>query len=502
MLKKLKFTSPDTYVLIFFIVIIFSALTYFVPAGKFEAHSISYTAADGTTATKTVVIPESFKLETNAQGKPLIQPTPVFNGQGGSTGIVNYVFEGLTSGDKWGSAIGIVIFILVIGGSLGIIIKTGAIESGILTVISKLKGREFIIIPIIFIIFSLGGGLFGWSEECIAFSAIIIPLAIAIGYDSITAIMMSFGASQIGYATSPLNPFQAMIGQGIAGVPVLSGANFRWVMFVVFVLLGMVYTIIYARGIKKSPQKSLAYASDEYFRKDLKDTNSHSAKITRPQLLIILAILSCFAWIIWGIVAAGYMIPQIASIFFTMGLISGIIAVIFKVNGMTINGIADSFRGGAKDLAGAAMVVGMAKGILLVLGGSDPTAPTVLNTLLHYSAAALGHLPAVVSAWCMYIFQLIMRFLVVSTSGQAAFTMPLMAPLAVFIGLTKQIAVLCYQLSNFGGSFFPTDASLLGVLAVAKLDWFKWAKSQIKLQILLSIGAFIFIFIAVQQGFN
>jgi uncharacterized ion transporter superfamily protein YfcC len=502
MFKKIKFSSPDTYVLIFFIVVIFAAITYFIPTGKFEAHNITYTAADGTTTTKQVIIPDSFKLATNAQGKPLIQPTPIFNAQGGSTGLTNYVFEGTTSGDKWGSAVGIVVFILVIGGALGIVLKTGAIEAGILSVISKVKGREIVIIPITFIIFSLGGALFGWSEECIAFSAVIIPLVIAIGYDSITAILISFGASQVGYATSPLNPFCSMIAQGIAGVPVLSGANFRWLMFIIFTAFGIIYAIIYAQSIKKNPHKSLAFASDDYFRQDLKEVKQDKAKVSRPQMLILIAILACFTWIVWGVLASGYLIPQIATIFFIMGLSAGIIAAIFKVNGMTINGIAEAFRNGVKDLAGAAMVVGMAKGILLVLGGSDPTIPTVLNTLLHYSANGLSHLPTIVSAWGMYIFQLLMRFLIVSTSGQAAFTMPLMAPLALFIGLSKQIAVLCYQLSNFGGIVFPTDAGLLGVLAVAKLDWTKWAKSQIKFQLLLSLGAFIFILIAVKHGFN
>jgi uncharacterized ion transporter superfamily protein YfcC len=502
MLKKFKFSSPDTYVLIFFIVLFFAALTYFVPVGKFDAHNITYTTAQGATATKQVIIPDSFRLEANAQGKPLIHPAPVFDSKGSSNGVFNYLFEGLTSGDKWGSAIGVVIFILVIGGSLGIIIKTGAIEAGILSLISKVKGREIAIIPIIFLIFSLGGALFGWSEECIAFSAIIIPLVIAIGYDSITAILISYAASQIGYATSPLNPFCAMIAQGVAGVPVLSGSSFRWLMWAVFTAFGIIYALIYAQTIKKTPRKSLAYNSDDFFRKDLKEVKEHETKITRPQILIIAAILACFAWIVWGIMTSGYLIPQIATIFFIMGLIAGIIATIFKINGVTINGIADSFRNGVKDLAGAAVVVGMAKGILLVLGGSDPTTPTVLNTLLHYSASSLSHLPTAISAWCMYIFQLLMRFLVISTSGQAALTMPLMAPLAVFVGLSKQIAVLAYQLSNFGGIVFPTDASLLGVLAVAKLDWTKWVKSQIKFQLLLTIGVFFFILIAVKQGFS
>jgi uncharacterized ion transporter superfamily protein YfcC len=184
-----------------------------------------------------------------------------------------------------------------------------------------------------------------------------------------------------------------------------------------------------------------------------------------------------------------------------MGLLAGIFAVIFKVNDMGINDIATSFQSGAADLAGTAVVVGMAKGILLVLGGADASQYSTLNTVLHSIGSALTGVPAVVGAWAMYIFQSLFNLVVTSNSGQAALTMPIMAPLADLLGISRQIAVLAYQLgSGFMDAFTPVSASLIGVLGVARIDWIKWAKFQIKMQGFLFILGSIFIVIAVMIG--
>lgn len=496
-----KLKVLNAHVLLFFVVMFFALLTYVIPVGKFQTEQKSYITPQGATVTKEVVVPHSFSFLEDVSHKRVIKGTPIFNSVGGSAGITNFMFEGLTSGDKSGSAIGVIMFILVIGGSLGIIIRTGAIESGILRVIDKVRGKEIAIIPILFILFSLGGALFGMSEECIAFSAVIVPLVIALGYDGITAVLISYGASQIGYATSPLNPFCTMIAQGIAGVPILSGSHYRWLMWVFFTILGVIFSLLYAKKIKKTPKKSLSYDSDTYFREDFKTSERKHVEFNTGRLLIVVAIFACLAWIVWGVLFAGYFIPQLATIFFILGLFAGVVGVIFKLNNMTISDIAENFVSGSKDLLGAALMIGMAKGIILVLGGDSPTQNTVLNTLLNYSSEFLKTLPPSISAWFMYVFQLLMRFLVVSTSGQAALTMPLLAPLASLIGLTKQMAVLTYQLSNFGGIVFPTDASLIGVLAIARINWVSWAKSQIWLQLLLIAFASIFILVAVYSHY-
>jgi uncharacterized ion transporter superfamily protein YfcC len=186
-----------------------------------------------------------------------------------------------------------------------------------------------------------------------------------------------------------------------------------------------------------------------------------------------------------------------------MGFAAGVTAIIFKLNNMTINEMASSFQNGVADLAGTAIVVGMAKGILLVLGGSDANVASTLNTVLYSIGQALEGVPSVVAAWSMYVFQSLFNLVVTSNSGQAALTMPIMAPLADIVGVHRQIAVLAYQLgAGFVDAFTPVSASLIGVLGVARIDWAKWAKFQIKMQGFFFLIGTIIIIIAVSINFQ
>ena len=419
----------------------------------------------------------------------------------GGFGFLNFVFEGLVSGDKYGSAVGIAALILVVGGAFGIIMKTGAIDAGIFAFISKTRGLERLALPLLFFAFSFGGATFGMAEEVIPFSMVMVPFVIALGYDSIVAVTVTYVASQIGNATSWMSPFSVAVAQGIAGIPVLSGATFRIIMWVVITGLSAAYLMVYAERIRKNPEKSLTYKSDAYFRDHIQKTSDENKPFLLGHKLILLEMLAVLIWIVWGVTQKGYYIPEIASQFFVMGLGAGLIAVIFKLEDMGLNDVASAFQSGAADLAGTAIVVGMAKGILLVLGGSDANVPSALNTILHSIGGLLSGVPAFIGAWFMYIFQSLFNLVVTSNSGQAALTMPIMAPLADLVGVSRQIAVLAYQLgSGFMDAFNPVSASLIGVLGVARIEWAKWAKFQIKMQGFLFVLGTIFIFIAVAIG--
>lgn len=419
----------------------------------------------------------------------------------GGFGFLNFVFEGLVSGDKYGSAVGIAALILVVGGAFGIIMRTGAIDAGIYAFISKTRGLERLALPLLFFAFSFGGATFGMAEEVIPFSMVMVPFVIALGYDSIVAVTVTYVASQVGNATSWMSPFSVAVAQGIAGIPVLSGAMFRLIMWVVITALSAGYLMIYGEKIRKNPESSLTYKSDDYFRSHLKKTTDEKKAFMLGHKLILLEMLIVLVWIVWGVTQEGYYIPEIASQFFVMGLVAGIIAVIFKLDGMRINDVASSFQSGAADLAGTAIVVGMAKGILLVLGGSDASVPSALNTILHGIGTALAGVPAAIGAWAMYIFQSLFNLVVTSNSGQAALTMPIMAPLADLVGVSRQVAVLAYQLgAGFMDAFTPVSASLIGVLGVARIEWAKWARFQIKMQGFFFVLGTIFIMIAIAIG--
>ena len=566
-LTKLK--TPHTYAIIFFVVVFCWILTFLVPAGKFSTHTIEYTDANGETATRTVLMADTFRysynldtdfvagaleeisrdpelmeelevdpealtalMETDSSawtqedldaaglsddemyslyGEEFYDPSRKLHKTAGvwgtedfgGFGFMNYVFEGLVSGDRSGTAVGICALILVIGGAFGIIMKTGAIDAGIYAFINKTKGLERLALPLLFILFSLGGATFGMAEECIPFAMIMVPFVIALGYDSIVAVTVTYVASQVGNAVSWMSPFSVAVAQGIAGVPVLSGATFRMVMWVVVTLAADAFMMVYAERVRKNPQKSVVYAGDAYFRDRLDMVTEEEREFNLGHKLILLEMAAVMVWIVWGVTQKGFYIPEIASQFFVMGFVAGVIAIIFKLNGMTVNGMASAFQGGVSDLAGTAVVVGMAKGILLVLGGSDADVPSTLNTVLHVIGTALDGVPAFIGAWFMYLFQSLFNLVVTSNSGQAALTMPIMAPLSDLVGVSRQIAVLAYQLgAGFVDAFTPVSASLIGVLGVARIEWGKWAKFQIKMQAFFFLLGTIFIAIAVAINFQ
>ena len=566
-LTKLK--TPHTYAIIFFVVIFCWLLTFLIPAGKFSTHTIEYTDANGDTATRTVLMADTFRysynldtdfvaqaltdiskdtalmeeLEVDPDGLAALMETDssawtqadldavglsddeMYSMYGeefydtskklhktakiwgtddfGGFGFLNYVFEGLVTGDRSGSAVGICALILVVGGAFGIIMKTGAIDAGIYAFIKKTKGLERLALPLLFILFSLGGATFGMAEECIPFAMIMVPFVIALGYDSIVAVTVTYVASQVGNAVSWMSPFSVAVAQGIAGVPVLSGATFRLIMWVTVTLASAAFMMVYAERVRKTPEKSVVYAGDAYFRNRMDAITDEEREFNLGHKLILLEMLAVLIWIIWGVTQKGFYIPEIASQFFVMGFVAGVIAIIFKLNGMTINGMASAFQGGVADLAGTAVVVGMAKGILLVLGGSDADVASTLNTILYAIGTALEGVPSFIGAWFMYIFQSLFNLVVTSNSGQAALTMPIMAPLSDLVGVPRQIAVLAYQLgAGFVDAFTPVSASLIGVLGVARIEWGKWAKFQIKMQAFFFIMGTIIIAIAVAMNFQ
>ena len=416
----------------------------------------------------------------------------------GGFGFLNYVFEGLVTGDRSGSAVGICALILVVGGAFGIIMKTGAIDAGIYAFIRTAKGLERLALPLFFLLFSLGGATFGMAEECIPFAMIMVPFVIALGYDSIVAVTVTYVASQVGNAVSWMSPFSVAVAQGIAGVPVLSGATFRLIMWFVVTVASAGFMMVYAERIRRNPQSSVVYEGDAYFRDRLDSVPEEKREFSLGHKLILLEMLAVLIWIIWGVTQKGFYIPEIASQFFVMGFAAGVTAILFRLNGMTINGMASAFQSGVSDLAGTAVVVGMAKGILLVLGGSDADVPSTLNTVLYGIGTVLEGVPAFIGAWAMYIFQSLFNLVVTSNSGQAALTMPIMAPLSDLVGVPRQIAVLAFQLgAGFVDAFTPVSASLIGVLGVARIEWGKWAKFQIKMQAFFFLMGTLIIGIAV-----
>lgn len=563
---KNRFVMPDTYVIIFFIVFLSWILTFIIPAGKYATEEQTYDAGGGNTITRTVLEPGSFRymhplkedvlisnledldeqtfeelnvdqteLEELLQNNEFIsieqlEEIGFFESElyelfgdeiydtsrnlnktarlwgtpdTGGFGWLNYIFEGLVRGDRYGAAVGIVALLLIVGGSFGMIMKTEAIDSGIHAFINSAQNMEKLALPLIFFLFSFSGATFGASEQVIPFVLVIAPFCIALGYDGITAVAVTFAASQIGNATSWMSPFSIAIAQGIAGLPALSGAAYRIFLWVVISTLACAFIMAYANRIKENPELSPSYKSDDYFRKQIKTKDSDDFEFNIGHKIVLIELLLGLVWIVLGVMQLGYSVPELSGQFFVMGIVAGITGVIFNLNGLSVNDLAYAFKEGVSDLAPTAVVVGMAQGILLTLGGSDAGQFSAMNTILYTVGNTLQGVPSYLGAWFMYIFQSLFNLVITSNSGQAALTMPIMAPLADIIGVTRQVAVLCFQFgSGFMDAFTPVSASLVGCLAAARVDWSNWAKFSGKLMIFLFVLGSISIFTAIAFGYQ
>ncbi|ALQ54441.1 putative membrane protein [Pseudoalteromonas issachenkonii] len=461
-MKQKQFSMPDASIILLCVAVIAYMATVFITPGVFNAEPDSHT------------VQLSQYQAVNDQQSP-----PIF-AQGGEIGLANVLFEGLVSGDKYGAAIGVMAFILITGGAFGIIMKTGAINNGIMALINKTQRVEWLFIPLLFLLFSLGGAVFGMGEEAIAFCIVLLPIMQQLGYDAKVTVLTTYVATQIGFATSWMNPFSIAIAQSIAEIPVFSGAGFRMLAWACFTLVGLVFTIRYAKRIKTQPQKT---------------GDQPTIKLSLADALTLLVFVLGIAWVVWGVMARQYYIPELAAQFFCIGLISAIIAIVFKK--LTANECADAFKHGAQELLPAALLVALAKGIVLLLGGSDLTTPSTLNTLLYYCASSIASVPDYIAAWGMLVFQSVFNFFVSSGSGQAAITMPLMSPLGDLLNVSRQIVVLAFQLGDgLTNILIPTSASLIGCLGVVKLDWGEWAAFIWRFALALFVLASGFIFLA------
>lgn len=487
------FQVPHTYIIISAVICLMAVLTWFVPLGKFQVQEKKYKVIQNGVErekTKTVPIRDSFTIVKDKSGNSLY-------GKKGVLDVLKAPYLGFTDHD----AVEVIAFILLIGGAFGILIRTRAVEASLLKIISKVKGTEFLIIPVVMLTFSLGGAVFGLSEETIPFTMILVPIAISMGYDSITALCMGFLASQIGFATAFMNPFTLGVAQGIAGIKFMSGFQVRFGIWLLFTIISIITVMIYAKKIKKDPTSSITYETDKKWREQIEKDDIVNTEFTRGHLLIMLSFAGCMIWMIYGVIQEGYYLEEISMIFMAVGVLAGIIAVCSKI--MTVNQVAKAFEAGAADLLTAAIIVGFAKGILYVMGGKEPTSPSVLNTFLYYTSKQLESFGPSICAFFMYCFQSVFNFFVVSGSGQAALTMPIMAPLADMVGVTKEVAILAFQFGDgITNMIVPTSSVLIGVLSVAKVPWTKWAKWQIKWQFFLFILCTITLMVAVKFGFG
>jgi len=453
---------PHPYTIIFFLIIFVAILTYILPAGEFER----YKDSEG----RTLVKAGSYEIvKKNPQGIKGILMAPI-------KGSID--------------AAAVVGFVLIIGGAFGIIGATGAIEAGLNRAVTLLKGKELFIIPLSMLLFSLGGTIFGMCEETLPFYMIFIPLCMAMGYDSLTGFMIVFLSSSAGTSASTVNPFAVGIAQAIAELPPGSGVQYRAIQFCIYMIISVGFVIWYARRVKKNPEKSPMYELDKetkIFFSEKSDNSSKLITLTIRHGLILSGFAAGMCIMVWGLLARKWYIEEVSMVFLGIGLMGGLIARFDQKK------IAESFVLGCKDLTCAAVIIGLARGVLIVARDGK-----IIDTVLFTAAGILNGLPKSLFAVLMLLIQNGIAFLVPSSSGHAALTIPVLAPLGDLVSVNRQIIVTAYQYgSGITNMFSPTSGTLMASLGVAKIPWNKWAYFILPLVVVYWIFAAVFLIVGV-----
>ncbi len=468
MITKRRFEAPDTLIILLALLAFAALVVPWMPAGYF--------LEDGPVAL------ERYRVADASV------PVKLF-AAGEGVGLLNAPFEGFTSGSRNGAAIGVIAFVLLVGGAFGVVKASGAIDRGVVRLIALTGDRPPLLLACLFCACSAGGAVFGMGEETIAFIALLLPLLDRYGYPREVAVMITYMASQIGFATSWMNPFSVAVAQTIAELPLMSGAPLRIIMWLSFTLIGAAFVLRYARRHRSVPATNVDTAAVP------------DAPLQWVDRAILLGLLATIIWIVWGVTKGGYYIPEIASQFVALGVFSGILAVL--AGRLSANAAAAAFTAGVAQLVPCAMVIALAKGLLLLLGGSDPHQPSVLNSMLFALANGLQYWPTLLAAEGMLVVQGVFNLFVTSGSAQAAITMPLMAGLGDLIGVTRQVSVLAFQLGDgLTNLITPVSATLMGALGVAGVSYTHWIARIWRFEVLLLTSAAITIAIAVLIGYR
>ena len=442
--KKKKFQLPHIYVILFLFSAVAAIATYFVPAGEYER----VPGPEG----RTTIDPDSFTQ---------IESTPV-----GLTDFLTIIPRGLIDAGE------IVFFTFIIGGMFMVLRHTGIIEIAVDNLAKKFSSQSILLIPLLMTVFAVVATLIGTAELSLVYIPVIMPLMIALGYDSLVAAGVALIGTVVGFTTGVLNPINTGLAQKITGIPVFSGIGFRLVLFVAAIAAGAFFLMRYARKVQKNPEASFVFEEDMEKRKLYQHADKAVVqRMTLKQKYAALATLTFFGILVYGVLNLGWFMVEMSGLFIFMGVVVGLIA------GLTTLEICEAFNKGFRDVLVGAFIVGIARSVAVVMEEGH-----IMDTIVHSLGSAVGEFPAIFGAVGMYFVQLLINFLIPSGSGQALVTMPIMGPLADIIGVTRQTAVLAFQLGDgFAHILYPTSGYFMAALTIAGVTWQKWIRFFIPL---------------------
>jgi len=444
---KPGFRFPSAFTILFGLIIFVAVLTWIIPAGE-------YARVASEALGKDVPVAGSYApTEANPQGFFDVILAPI----AGFYDPVEYT----------ANAIDVSLFVLIIGGFIGVVTATGAIDAGIARAMAGLKGRENWMIPFLMALFALGGTTYGMAEETLAFYVLLIPVMIAAGYDAVVAVAVIMLGAGIGVLGSTINAFSTVIASDAAGVTFADGLMLRLIILGLCWLVTVAFVMRYAARVKADPSKSLVFdkkaANEAHF---LKETTADAATFTGLHKIVLILFAATFAVMIWGVSMGGWWMAQMSGLFLVAAVVIGIVGRLGEGK------LVDSFVNGARDLLGVALIIGLARGIVVIMDAGHIT-----DTILHSAEVSITGLSRTAFILVIYWIEVGLSFFVPSTSGLAVLSMPILAPVADFAGVKRELVVTAFATgSGMVNLITPTSAVVMGGLAIGRVPYERWLR--------------------------
>ena len=468
-MMKSRFKVPHTLVVLFGIVIVAWVLSYLLPAGSFDRVEND--------AGQSQVVPGSFQFTPDT---PALSPLA----------ILTAIPKGFSGAHE------IIFFVFIIGGAFAVLRATGAVDAALGSILRRWGGRPFWLVAGGTALFAVGSCTIGFGEEYFPFVPVLIILALALGYDRITAVGIIMVGYGVGYGAALINPFTVLIAQDIAGLQPASGLWYRMVLMVVFLPIGIHHVWSYAKKVGRDPAASLVADVSAPEGVSISSGGDGEAGVDHPQMTtthkLILAIVGISQLLlVYGLSQWHWSLVEMQAVFVALTVIIAIIAR------MSPDRTAVEFSAGAASLTSVALMIGVARGIQVVLNEGG-----IVDTMVHGISVPLEGLPGTLSAVGMFFVQSIANFFIPSGSGQAFVTMPIMAPLADLVGVSRQVAVLAFQFGDgFSNILVPTQAVIVGALAIAGIPYDRWLRFILPFMAKILIVGSIALAVAVLIGY-
>ncbi|HIF9188712.1 YfcC family protein [Photobacterium damselae] len=467
-MKKLKF--PSAYTILMLLTVFMAALTWLIPAGQYQM-------VNNETLGKMVPLVGSYQtVASNPQGIIDILMAPI---------------QGFYDpGEYMARAVDVALFVLVIGGYLAVVTRTGAIDAGIAGTMAKLNGREKWMIPILMGLFALGGTVYGMAEETIPFYALLIPVMIAAGYDSIVGVAIIMVGAGIGCLGSTINPFATVIASNAAEINFMDGIGLRLAILILGWIMCTIYVMRYAEKVKNDPSQSIvASQKDENERLFLHGKEQETPELNTTRKIVLMVFGLTFAVMMWGVSVQGWWMAELSALFIGSSILVGFIGRLSETE------LTDSFVDGARDLLGVALIIAIARGLVVVMDDGNIT-----HTILNYAEGLLAGLPQIAFINAIYWVEAVLCLVVPSSSGLAVLSMPVLAPLADFAGVSRELVVTAFQsASGLPNLVTPTSGVVMGGLAIGRVAYSSWLRFigpllgmlTLMVMVLLSLGVVI-----------